>query len=73
VVAKPGTRIVLDDEGTSFTPGTNHASLVGTQSGLLPEPGTSYVALAQPVPERHDACSSLTYSEGLESRFLGVG
>jgi hypothetical protein len=64
VVAKRGTRIVLDEEGTSFTPGTNHASLVGTQSGLLPEPGTSYVALAQPVPERQDACSSLTYSEG---------
>jgi hypothetical protein len=64
VVAKPGTRIVLGEEGTSFTPATNHASLVGTQSGLLPEPGTSYVALAQPAPERYDACSSLTYSEG---------
>lgn len=64
VVAKPGTRIVLDEEGKSFTPGTNHASLVGTQSGLVPGPGTSYVALAQPAPERHDACSSLTYSKG---------
>ena len=64
VVARPGTRIVLDEGGTSFTPATNHASLVGTQSGLAPEPGTSYVALAQPAPERYDACSSLTYPEG---------
>lgn len=63
VVAKPGTRIVLDEEGTSFTPAANHASLVGTQSGLAPQPGTSYVALAQPAPERYDTCSSLTYPE----------
>jgi hypothetical protein len=64
VVAKPGTRIVLDEEGTSLTPATNHASLVGTQSGLAPQAGTSYVALAQSAPERYDACSSLTYPEG---------
>ena len=63
VVVKPGTRVVLDDEGRSFRPTDDHASLVGTESGLRLEPGTSYVALAQPAPERYDTCSALDYQK----------
>ena len=63
LVVKPGTRVVLDDEGRSFRPADDHASLVGTESGLRLEPGTSYVALAQPAPERYDTCSALDYQE----------
>jgi hypothetical protein len=61
VVVEPGTRVALDEEGTSFTPSGDHASMVGTEAGLLFEPGTSYVALAQPAPERYDTCSALDY------------
>jgi hypothetical protein len=63
VVVEPGTRIALDEEGTSFTPSGDHASMVGTEAGVLFEPGTSYVALAQPAPERYDTCSALDYPE----------
>jgi hypothetical protein len=63
VVVQPGTRVVLDEAGTSFEASPDHASLVGTQSGLLMEHGTRYVALPQQVPERYDSCSALNYSE----------
>jgi hypothetical protein len=63
VVIEPGTRVALDEEGASFTPSSDHASMVGTEAGLLFEPGTSYVALAQPAPERYDTCSALNYPE----------
>jgi hypothetical protein len=63
VVVKPGARVALDEEGTSFTPSGNHASLVGTESGLRLEDGTSYVRLDQPAPERYDTCSALHYPE----------
>jgi hypothetical protein len=63
VVVEPDTRVALDEEGTSFTPSGDHASMVGTEAGLLFEPGTSYVALAQPAPERYDTCSALDYPE----------
>jgi hypothetical protein len=63
VVVEPGTKIALDEEGTSFTPSGDHASMVGTEAGLRLEPGTSYVALPQPAPERYDTCSSLDYQE----------
>ena len=41
----------------------DHASMVGTEAGLRFEPGASYVALAQPAPERFDTCSALDYPE----------
>jgi hypothetical protein len=63
VVVKPGTRIALDEEGTSFTPSGDHASLVGTKSGIRFEDGTSHVRIAQRAPERYDSCSALTYPE----------
>ena len=63
VVVKPGTRVALDEEGTSFTPSGDHASLVGTKSGLRLEDGTSYVRLDQRAPERYDTCSALNYPE----------
>ena len=63
VVITPGTKIVLDTEGTSFAPSDDHASLVGTESGLLFEDGTSHVAVAQQAPERWDTCSTLDYPE----------
>ena len=63
VVITPGTKIVLDTEGTSFAPSDDHASLVGTESGLLFEDGTSHVAVAQQAPERYDTCSTLDYPE----------
>jgi hypothetical protein len=63
VVVEPGTRVALDEEGASFKPSGDHASMVGTQAGLRFEPGTSYVALAQPAPERYDTCSTLGYPE----------
>jgi hypothetical protein len=66
VVVKPGTRVALDEEGTSFTPSGNHASLVGTESGLRLEDGTSYVRLDQPAPERYDTCSALNYPESTD-------
>jgi hypothetical protein len=62
VAVKPGTRVVLD-EGRSFAASDDHASLAGTESGLRLEPGTSYVALAEPAPERYDTCSALDYRE----------
>jgi hypothetical protein len=63
VVVEPGTKVALDEEGTSFRPSGDHASMAGTEAGLLFEPGTSYVALAQPAPERYDTCSGLDYPE----------
>jgi hypothetical protein len=63
VVVKPGTRVVLDNESTSFSPNDEHASLVGKESGILLERGTSYVALPGPSPERYDTCSALDYPE----------
>jgi hypothetical protein len=63
VVVTPGTKVVLDDEGSSFAPRDAHASLVGTEAGLLLAPGTSYVALDQHAPERYDTCSALNYPE----------
>ena len=63
MVVEPGTRIALDEEDTSFTPSGDHASMVGTEAGVLFERGTSYVALAQPAPERYDTCSALDYPE----------
>jgi hypothetical protein len=63
VVVKPGTRVALDEEGPSFTPSGDHASLVGTESGLRFEEGASYVRLDQRAPERYDTCSALDYPE----------
>jgi hypothetical protein len=63
VVVQPGTKVVLDAEGTSFAPTDDHASLVGTESGLLFEDGTSYVTVAQQAPELYDTCSALDYPE----------
>jgi hypothetical protein len=63
VVVKPGSRLALDESGTSFVASTDDASLVGTESGLLMEHGTTYVALAQQAPERYDTCSALNYPE----------
>lgn len=63
VVVNPGTRIVLDNDSTSFSPSDDHASLVGKESGILLERGTSYVGLPQPAPERYDTCSALDYPE----------
>jgi hypothetical protein len=61
VVVTPGTKVVLDNPGTSFSSSDDHASLVGTESGLLFQGRTSYVALAQQAPERYDTCSALDY------------
>jgi hypothetical protein len=63
VVVEPGTRVALDEEGTSFTPSGDHASLVGTKSGIRLEDGTSYVRLDQRAPEGYPACSALDYPE----------
>ena len=63
VVVKPGTRVALDEEGTSFTPSGDHASLVGTESGIRFQDGTSYVRLDQRAPEHYDTCSALNYPE----------
>jgi hypothetical protein len=63
VVVTPGTKVVLDDEGSSFAPRDAHASLVGTEAGLLLAPDASYVALDQHAPERYDTCSALNYPE----------
>jgi hypothetical protein len=63
VVVTPGTKVVLDNGGTSFAPSDDHASLVGTASGLLLQRGTSHVALAPNAPERYDTCSALDYPE----------
>jgi hypothetical protein len=63
VVVKPGARVVLDNESSSFSPNDGHASLVGKESGLLLERGTSYVALPRSAPERYDTCSALDYPE----------
>ena len=63
VVVEPGTKVALDEEGTSFTPAGDNASMAGTEAGLLFAPGTSYVALTQPGPERYDTCSGLDYPE----------
>jgi hypothetical protein len=63
VVVTPGTKVVLDAEGKSFAPSDDHASLVGTESGLLLQRGTSHVALAEGPPERYDTCSALDYPE----------
>jgi hypothetical protein len=63
VVVEPGAKVALDNEGTSFAPRDDHASLVGTKSGLVPERGTSYVALPRPSPDRYDTCSALEYPE----------
>jgi hypothetical protein len=63
VVVEPGAKVALDNEGTSFAPRDDHASLVGTKSGLVPERGTSYVALPRPSPDRYDTCSALDYPE----------
>jgi hypothetical protein len=63
VVVKPGTHVVLNEQGPSFAAGTGNASLRGTESGLLLESGTTYVALAQQAPERYDTCSALNYPE----------
>jgi hypothetical protein len=63
VVVKPGARVALGKESTSFSPSDGHASLVGKESGLLLEPGTSYVALPRLSPERYDTCSALDYPE----------
>jgi hypothetical protein len=61
VVVKPGTSVALDEEGTSFTPSGDHASLVGTESGLRFDDGTSYVRLDQRAPAGYEACSALDY------------
>ena len=66
VVVKPGARVALDNDGTSFAPSDDHASLVGTKSGLVLERGTSYVALPRPFPDRYDTCSALKYPEPTE-------
>jgi hypothetical protein len=63
VVVKQGTHVVLNEPGPSFAARTGDASLRGTESGLLMENGTTYVALAQPAPERYDTCSALNYPE----------
>jgi hypothetical protein len=66
VVVKPGARVALDNDGTSFAPHDDHASLVGTKAGLVLERGTSYVALPRPSPDRYDTCSVLDYPEPTE-------
>ena len=66
VVVKPGARVALDNDGSSFEPRDDHASLVGTKSGLLLERGASYVALPRPAPNRYDTCSALDYPEPTE-------
>jgi len=63
VVVTPRTKVVLDTGGASFTPSDDHASIVGTESGLSFQDGTSYVAVAQRTPERYDTCSALHYPE----------
>jgi hypothetical protein len=63
VVVKPGTPVVLEEQGGSFAPSSGEASLRGTESGLRLENGTTYVALAQQAPERYDTCSALNYPE----------
>jgi hypothetical protein len=63
VVVKPGTHVVLEEEGTSLAASTGDASLRGTESGLVMENGTTYVALTQQAPERYDTCSALNYPE----------
>jgi hypothetical protein len=63
VVVKPGTHVILNEPGPSFAASTGDASLRGTESGLLLENGTTYVALAQQAPERYDTCSALNYPE----------
>jgi hypothetical protein len=63
VVVTPGTKVVLDDEGTSFVPVGGHVSFAGTDAGLLFKDGTSYVALAQQPAEGYGTCSALTYPE----------
>ena len=72
VVVQPGTKVVLDAEGT-FAPTDDHASLVGTESGLLFEDGTSYVTVAQQAPERYDTCSALDYPEPTDKPIPGIG
>jgi hypothetical protein len=61
VVVTPGTKVDLDEEGTSFASREDHASLVGTESGISFQDGTSYVALAQDTAEGYEACSALDY------------
>jgi hypothetical protein len=63
VVVTPGTKVDLDEEGTSFEPRDDHSSLVGTESGISFQDGTSYVALAQDAAEGYEACSALDYPE----------
>jgi hypothetical protein len=63
VVVTPGTKVVLDNPGTSFSSSDDHASLIGTKSGLLFQGRTSYVALPQQAPGRYDTCSALDYPE----------
>jgi hypothetical protein len=63
VVVKPGTHVVLDEQGNSFATSSGNASLRATDSGLLMESGTNYVALPQKAPERYDTCSALNYPE----------
>jgi hypothetical protein len=63
VVVRPGTKIALDEESTSYTPSTEDASMAGTEPGLLMKHGTTYVALAQGAPETYDTCSGLNYPE----------
>jgi hypothetical protein len=63
VVVRPGTKVALDEEGTSYTPSTDDASLASTESGLLMKHGTTYVALEPGAPETYDTCSGLNYPE----------
>jgi hypothetical protein len=63
VDVEPGTRVALGEEGASFAPSGDDASMAGSAAGLLFERDTSYVALAQPAPERYDTCSALNYPE----------
>ena len=61
VVVRPGTKVALDEESTSYTPSTEDASLAATESGLLMKHGSAYVAPAQGAPETYDTCSRLNY------------
>ena len=61
VVVEPGTRVALDEAGTSFAPSGDHASMIGTEVGLVFQRGSSYVILAQPASEHYDTCSALDY------------
>jgi hypothetical protein len=62
VVITPGTKVVLEAEGTPSAPSDDHASLTGTESGVLVK-GGAYVALAQGVSERYETCSAVDYPE----------